>query len=49
MNINNHHLTVQKKYSKSNFPSIKQEHLDILYGLILGDAHIYETQDWKKR
>lgn len=42
MNFSNKNLNLKKKYSKSSLPLIKQEHLEILYGLILGDAHIYK-------
>lgn len=39
-NLLNDHMSVRRKHNKSNLPLIKKEHLDILYGLILGDLYI---------
>ena len=38
---------VKKTYKKSNYPLIKKEHLEILYGLIKGDLYIsrYKTEN----
>jgi hypothetical protein len=39
--FNNTWLDVSKKHQKSNCPLINKEHLEILYGLALGDLYIY--------
>ncbi len=45
--FNNIYLDVRRKHKKSNYPLIKKEHLEILYGLVLGDLYTsrYKTEN----